>query len=120
MNSFNKANELYKSKEYVKAINAYKECIEIDAYINIGDDLPRCLYNIAVCYIKLEQYTSAIEYLNKALLYRKDSLYYFNLGYCSVALEKFEAALCYFYKSLELNSSDEDTMKTIKFLEVKE
>lgn len=110
MTFFNQANELYNKKNYKEAITLYKKSIASN------ENEASCLYNTAVCYIKLKQYNPAIEFLNKALFLKKDSKYYFNLAYCYAMLKSFKEALYFFNVSWCLDEKDEDCDKAIKLI----
>ena len=62
-NIFDEANELYRQNEYHRAIKVY------DSLINSGIESANLYYNTANTNYKLENYTSAILYYEKALLY---------------------------------------------------
>lgn len=110
MNYFSEANKLYVEKNYEKAIEIYRLCISKE------ENKATCLYNAAVCFIKLEKYHEAIAYIQKALLLKKESKYYFNLGYCYCLLKDNKKALLNFNRASAMNHEDKDCIKAIDFI----
>lgn len=110
MNYFSEANKLYVEKNYEKAIEVYKLCY------SVKKNQASCLYNTAVCFIKLEKYHEAITYIKKALLLKKESKYYFNLGYCYCLLKDNKKALLYFNRASAMDQEDKDCIKAIDFI----
>lgn len=107
MGYFQKANDLYNTKEYKKAINMYKKAVEMK------ENEASSLYNASVCYIKLKQYESAIPLLRVAINIKRESKYFFNLGYCFAMLNNNRKALIYFNRAWALNNNDTDCEKAI-------
>lgn len=110
MNYFNQANQLYNEKDYKNAIDMYKRSAELKEY-----EAPS-LYNCGVCFIKLKDYTSAINLIYKAIELKKESKYYFNLGYCYAMLNDNKRALHYFNTAWALDNSDEECEKAINLI----
>ena len=110
MSYFEKANDLYSSKEYEKAINLYKKSLQVK------ENECASLYNAAVCYIKLKKYDKAIPLLKVAISVKSDSRYFFNLGYCYSALKDKRKALIYFNTAWALDHSDDDCKKAIDLI----
>ncbi|MCY6370635.1 tetratricopeptide repeat protein [Clostridium ganghwense] len=110
MSFFDQANNLYNKKEYEKAINAYKKAIELK------ENKTASLYNTAVCFIKLNNYTRAISLLKAAIREKEDSRYFFNLGYCYAMLKDAKKALIYFNTAWALNNEDSDCEKAIDLI----
>lgn len=110
MNYFKKGNELYTTKDYEKAIEMYNKCLEIH------ENEPACLYNSAVCFIKLKKYDKAIPLLEAAILKKRQSSYFFNLAYCYSMLNNNKKALIYFNIAWALDNSDKDCEKAISLI----
>jgi tetratricopeptide (TPR) repeat protein len=110
MNYFEKANDLYNTKDYEKAISMYQKAIKTK------DNEAPSLYNTAVCFIKLKQYDKAIPLLKTAIIKRRDSKYFFNLGYCFAMLKDNKKALIYFNTSWSIDNEDSDCEKAINLI----
>ena len=110
MNYFKKANELYTTKDYKKAIEMYNKCLELN------ENEPACLYNSAVCFIKLKEYTNAIPLLESAISKKRQSIYFFNLAYCYSMLKNNKKALIYFNIAWTLDNSDYECEKAINLI----
>lgn len=110
MNYFSEANKSYNERNYEKAIEIYKLCIKKD------ENTATCLYNTAVCFIKLQKYKEAVLYIQKALLLKKESKYYFNLGYCYCQLKEYKKALLNFNRASAMDETDEDCIKAMDFI----
>lgn len=110
MNYFEKANDLYNTKDYLKAISMYKKAIKTK------ENEAASLYNTAVCFIKLKQYEKAIPLLKTAILRRRDSKYFFNLGYCFAMLNDNKKALIYFNSAWAIDNEDSDCEKAINLI----
>ncbi|WP_373899069.1 tetratricopeptide repeat protein [Haloimpatiens sp. FM7315] len=110
MNYFEKGNELYKSKEFKKAIDMYKKSAE--EKLNEAS----ALYNAAVCFMKLKEYEKALPYLKNAIEKDPQSKYFFNLGYCYSMLDNSKKALIYFNRAWSLNHDDKDCEKAINII----
>lgn len=110
MNYFQKANELYNTKDYKRAIELYQKAIETK------ENEAAAYYNSAVCFIKLKEYDRAIPLLKKAISLKMDSKYFFNLGYCYAMLKDNKKALIYFNTAWTLDNSDRDCEKAINLI----
>ncbi|MFL0247888.1 tetratricopeptide repeat protein [Candidatus Clostridium stratigraminis] len=110
MNYFEKANDLYNTKDYLKAISMYKKAIKTK------ENEAASLYNTAVCFIKLKEYEKAIPLLKTAILRRRDSKYFFNLGYCFAMLNDNKKALIYFNAAWAIDNEDSDCEKAINLI----
>lgn len=110
MSYFEKANDLYNTRDYEKAISLYQKAIQTKE-----NEAP-ALYNSAVCFIKLKQYEKAIPLLKSAISKRKDSKYFFNLGYCFAMLKNNKKALVYFNTAWALDNNDKDCEKAINLI----
>ncbi|SHE34932.1 CDC27 family protein [Caloramator proteoclasticus] len=79
MNSYNlylEAINLYEQKNYKKALNLFLKVLEHQNNYLIN-------YNIGVCYIELNKFTDAIQFLKKSLYLNKYyENTYINLAYC--------------------------------------
>ena len=110
MNNFQKASEYYYLKDYATAIEMYKK-----SSTNY-EDKSVCMYNSAVCYIKMKQYPKAIPLLNSAINIKKKSNYYFNLAYCYAMIKNYKKALIYFNTAWALDKTDTDCEKAINLI----
>jgi tetratricopeptide (TPR) repeat protein len=110
MNYFQRANDLYNTQDYKRAIALYQKAVEIK------DNEAASLYNAAVCFIKLKEYEKAIPLLRSALLQKRDSKYFFNLGYCYAMLKNNKKALVYFNTAWSLDNNDKDCEKAINLI----
>jgi len=110
MSYFKEANDLYYLKNYKDALHLYKKAIISN------ENEAASLYNAGVCFIKLQEYENAIDYLKKAVLKKSESKYYFNLGYCHAMLKDSRKALIYFNKAWSLNCNDDDCSKAINII----
>lgn len=113
MNYFEMANEEYMNKNYEMAITLYHK-----AAATVSNEAS-CLYNSAVCHIKLNRFNEAIQLLKNALLKRKDSKYYFNLAYCFYMLNDYKRSLIYFNIAWSVDNEDEDCKKAINCILLK-
>lgn len=110
MDFFNEGNKFYNKQDYKRAIELYKTSIE-------SKQNEACsYYNAGVCYIKLKKYDNAIEMIQKALSFQRDSKYYFNIGYCHSMKNNTNKALIYFNLAWALNNDDKDCEKAINLL----
>lgn len=110
MDYFSEANDLYKTKEYKRAIEFYKKAVETK------DNEAASLYNAAVCFIKLKEFEKAIPLLKLAIKENSISKYYFNLAYCFAMLKDNRKALVNFNTAWALNNNDEDCSKAINII----
>ncbi len=110
MNFFQRGNEMYNTKDYRKAIELYKRAYEE------RNNEAAALYNAAVCFIKLSEYDKALPLLERAIVHRRDSKYFFNLGYCYAMLKNNKKALIYFNTAWALDPSDGDCKKAIDLI----
>lgn len=110
MDYFSEANDLYKTKEYKKAIELYQKAVATK------DNEAASLYNSAVCFIKLKEFTRAIPLLKMAIKECNSSKYYFNLAYCFAMLKDNRKALVNFNTAWALNNTDEDCSKAINII----
>lgn len=110
---FQEANELYQLEDYRNAITMYKK--SMDKYKN-KKSIPVCLYNTAVCHIKLKEYETAIPFLESALKLKTQSIYFFNLGYCYAMVKDYKKALIYFNTAWSLDDTDKDCEKAINLI----
>jgi tetratricopeptide (TPR) repeat protein len=110
MSYFQKANDLYNTQDYKRAIVLYQKAVETK------DNEAASLYNSAVCFIKLKQYEKAIPLLGSALLQKRESKYFFNLGYCYAMLKNNKKALVYFNTAWSIDNNDKDCEKAINLI----
>lgn len=110
MSYFEKANDLYNTKDYKRALALYQKAIELK------DNEAPSLYNAAVCFIKLKQFERAIPLLKSAIVKKRESKYFFNLGYCHAMLKDNKKALIYFNTAWSLDNTDKDCEKAINLI----
>lgn len=110
MSYFEKANDLYNTQDYKRAIAMYQKAAENK------DNEAASMYNAAVCFIKLKQYEKAVPLLKSALMERRESKYFFNLGYCYAMLKDNKRALVYFNTAWSLDNNDKDCEKAINLI----
>ena len=110
MDYFSEANDLYKTKEYKRAIELYKKAVETK------DNEAASLYNSAVCFIKLKEFNKAVPLLKNAIKENGNSKYYFNLAYCFAMLKNNRKALVNFNTAWALNNKDDDCSKAINII----
>ncbi len=110
MEYFQRANEIYNTKDYNRAITLYKKSAEMK------DNEAGSLYNTAVCFIHLKKYEKAIPLFHAAISLRRESKYFFNLAYCYAMCVNKQKALYYFNTAWSLNNEDTDCEKAINLL----
>lgn len=110
MDYFQKANELYNTKDYENAINMYQLAARNK------DNEASSLYNAAVCHIKLKDYLTAVPLLKSAIHKKTDSKYFFNLAYCYTMLKDYKKAFVYFNTAWSLDNSDSDCEKAVDLI----
>ncbi|WP_298840601.1 tetratricopeptide repeat protein [Clostridium sp.] len=110
MEYFQKANDVYNTKDYSRAISLYKKAAEMK------DNEAGAIYNSAVCFIHLKKYEDAIPLFHAAISLRPESKYFFNLAYCYAMCFNKPKALYYFNTAWSLNNDDEDCEKAINLL----
>jgi len=110
MNYFEKANDLYNTQEYKKAISLYQKAAKTK------ENEAASLYNAAVCFIKLKEYEKAVPLLKSAINQKRESKYFFNLGYCYAMLKDNRKALVYFNTAWSLDNNDIDCEKAINLI----
>lgn len=110
MNYFEKANDLYNTKDYKKAIAMYQKAAMYK------DNEAVSLYNAAVCFIKLKNYERAIPLLKSAIIKKREGKYFFNLGYCYAMLRDNRKALIYFNTAWSIDNNDSDCEKAINII----
>ncbi|MDD7794028.1 tetratricopeptide repeat protein [Clostridium sp. 'White wine YQ'] len=110
MSYFQEANNLYNSKNYLKALDYYEKAIKIN------ENLSCSYYNAGVCAIKMKNYNIAIKYIEKALSYSAESKYFFNLAYSYAMISNSKKALLYFNRAWALDNNDTDCEKAIDLL----
>lgn len=111
---FEEANILCNNKEYTKAIDLYKQCIDND------EQTEKAYYNLGTCYIKIKEYTKAIDAFRTVL--KIDDTYanaYYNLGYVYSMIDDCKKAYRCFNIAWSLNNEDQECEKAIKLLEKK-
>jgi tetratricopeptide (TPR) repeat protein len=107
MSYFQKANDYYNAKDYKRALDMYEKAIKFK------ENEASSLYNSAVCFIKLTEFSKAIPLLKSAINLKRESKYFFNLGYCYTMLKNHKKALIYFNTAWSLNNEDKDCEKAI-------
>lgn len=107
MNYFQMANEFYLQGNYKKALKYYR------CALDKNHNEITCLYNSAVCLIRLKQYEEAIPVLEKVISMMEQSKYYFNLAYCHYELKNNKKALLYFNNAWALDNDDTECERAI-------
>lgn len=123
-------NELFKSKNYAKALAAYTEAIDfseaddnLDSLDSLDDDVvkPRNPYlqiyysNRAMCHIKMENYGSAVLDSSKAISINKDfEKGWYRRGIAHLALGKVKDAQADFMQLCKLKPQDRDAREKLQ------
>lgn len=108
------ANKFYSNKEYTKAIDLYKQCIDND------EQKEQAYYNMGTCYIKIKEYNKAIKAFKSVLrISDQYSNAYYNLGFAYSMIDDYKKAYRYFNIAWSLNNEDQECEKAIKLLESK-
>lgn len=102
MEYFKKGNDYYNEQNYKKAVEIYKKAIK-----NRDSEIAS-MYNMALCYIKQEEYNKAIQVLKIAAEKNPTESYFFNLAYAYVMAKNFKKALIYFNRAWALSPEDKD------------
>jgi tetratricopeptide (TPR) repeat protein len=102
MEYFKKANEYYSVHDYKRAIAIYNKALKFKEY-EISS-----MHNIALCYIKLEQYKRAIPLLKIASEKNPTGTYYFNLAYAYYMARNYKKALLCFNTAWALSPENEN------------
>lgn len=110
MESFEKGNILYHKRNYIEALEKYKEALLTN------ENNSTILYNIGVCFLKLERYFDSIEFFKKAISNSYNSKYFYNIGYCYTKLNNHKKALVYFNTSWAIDNSDDDCKNAINLI----
>ncbi|WP_244835403.1 tetratricopeptide repeat protein [Clostridium sp. BJN0001] len=110
MNYFNEGNKYYNQKDYKRALYYYKKSI----FKNQNEACS--YYNSGVCFIKLQNYDDAIEFLKKAISLSREGKYIFNLGYCYAMKECIDKALRLFNLAWSIDSNDKECEKAVNIL----
>lgn len=111
MSDFEKANQHYNNQEYETAISMYKKCIENDTAKTSS------MYNMAICYIKLKQYSIAKEYLMTLLNVVDNYKVMFNIAVCYSKLGYHKKAYIYLKSASAAKCDDVDIINGINKLE---
>lgn len=116
--NFITANSYYKDQDYIKAIDFYKLVILELANNNIELELiSRCYYNMGTSYIKLKNYTKAINNFEKALEWQYSYNSLLNLAYSYALIDNKYRALHLFKECLKQNPLDKSVEKSTKLIE---
>ena len=89
--------------KYEEAIRAFADCLNDETF---G---PSSAYNTGVCYMRLEDYEKALDFLTRATDQNYDGLNY-NIGVCSMLLDKTAEAIEAFTASIEKESFVNDAI----------
>lgn len=111
---FEEANILCNNKEYTKAIDIYKKCIDND------EQTERAYYNLGTCYIKTKEYNKAVDAFRAVL--KINDVYanaYYNLGCAYSRIDDYKKAYRCFNIAWSLNNEDKECEKAINLLESK-
>lgn len=116
MDYFEMANECFKQGNYIEALSYYEKSIEYD--LNYGT----ALYNMGVCYIKLQEHEKAIKIFTKVLNLknihkRTISNSFFNLGYSYCLLGDLGKAYQFIARSWCINPTDHACKKALNLIE---
>lgn len=118
MKNFERGNLLYNNKKYYEAIENYNKALVQ------SENNTTILYNIGVCFIKLEKYFDAIEFFKKAITFNNNngtcfnynSKYFYNLGFCYAKLNDNKKALIYFNTAWSMDNFDNDCKEAIDLI----
>lgn len=88
---------------YENAIKEFAACLKDTTY---G---PSSIYNTGVCYMRMEEYEKALEFLTQVTDQDFDGVKY-NIGVCSMLLDKIEDAIAAFTASYEKESYQADAL----------
>lgn len=111
---FEEANILCNNKEYTKAIDIYKKCIDND------EQTEQAYYNLGTCYIKTKEYNKAVDAFRAVL--KINDVYanaYYNLGCAYSRIDDYKKAYRCFNIAWSLNNEDKECEKAINLLESK-
>lgn len=100
---YKQAEYHYQNRDYIKALELFKQSQnEKETY--------DCLNYIGCCYLKLEDYNSAIEVFDKIIKAFPDwERPVFNLGRVYLQIGRLEEALECFEKAIDINQNNEDS-----------
>lgn len=113
--TFEMAEQLYRSKKYPEALQAYKTLLD-----KHQEEMPQIRYNIAQCYMHLDSTEAAINFLlqvsgtNAEASLKSSSLNY--LGFLYIKKEKKREALSFFQKALKENPNNEEARYNYELL----
>ncbi len=110
MEYFKKANECYNKKQYEEAICIYNKAFKQ------GDNIISSIHNIALCYIKLEQYNKAIPLLRVVVAKKPRGEYFFNLACAYLMVKDLKKALAYFNTAWTLSPYISECEIMIKYI----
>ena len=103
------AARAYRSKHYVKAIEMYENAM------SIRNDIEKIYYNLAMLYIKLDNYSKARETIVQLVNVKGPSVKAFEfLGDLEFRLGRFEDAETYYQLALEEDDGNEDILRKLE------
>lgn len=106
-----KADKLYASAQYYKAISKYLKAIKTSNNVAKQQSLIR----LADCYRFLNEYKNAEQYYKQAITLGKvDAEVYYNYGNVLKSNNNYNEALAYYYEYLEVNPSDKKATHAVK------
>ena len=106
-NQKEQANQLFSSGQNQEAIEAYTNCLKLDAHNKNYNSI--ILSNRAACYMKKNDYVKALTDINKAIDLNPDYIKaYARRGNIKVQLEDYEEAIKDYHKVKEMNSNYPD------------
>lgn len=120
---YNSAYQLLNDREYDKAIEKYREFIEVERTTQNPDldKISESLNNIGICYFLLNNYREAIQWFEKALeedrktgIIENIATRYNNLGLAFKKLGTYDRAAEYYKKALTLDMEQRDTQNIAK------
>jgi tetratricopeptide (TPR) repeat protein len=105
---FKQGNDYYRQGEYDKAIESYKEAIELKP------DDAAAYYNLGNAYNDLGEYAQAIESYKKAIKLKPDDVAaYYNLGNAYYNRSEYAKAIESYHKAIELKPDDADAYNNL-------
>ena len=109
------AENLFNSKEYLQALNAYNELFELTEFTNPLDY--QLYFNAAYCNHELKRYSEALVFYEKAVkLNAAVSAIFYNMGLIYEELSNIEQAKIYYNKALLIDSEFTSATKRLNKL----
>ena len=116
-----RALPLFKSGEYHRAMEFYERIIKMVKINKLDSDYPKglpykisALSNIALCYLKLKDYTNVITYCEKVLEYETNNIKAnFRIAEAHAACYDYDKAIGYFERVLEMEPDNSSAKKQL-------